>query len=136
MAKKAPGSLGELEALVDFGGVSIGDESARLGMRLDINALSLSQAYKMFAGARLAISLVLFSDSESSDQQELIKGIRPTLQATVDVNGFRVTRKNISIGCKFSIGSTDVKLLSQFAKRKGRLVVSASEAIESEGEAA
>lgn len=127
MAKKAAKTVGEFDCPVQFGGVSIGDETARIGVKINRSTMKIGLADKYFAGSRLAIDIERYSENEGEGQKLLVDGARTTLGATVDVKGFKSTRKAFGISSTFSLGSIDVRDLAKFSKAHGTLSISASE---------
>lgn len=117
MSKKKPA----LDLPVAFGGVSIGDGTARLGIKIDRAALTIDKADASLCGRRLAGRVVL--GKGDSAQQELINDRQHCVASVFDVKRIGVAPKNISAGLTFSLEDIDVRELSIFAKKSGRLIV-------------
>jgi hypothetical protein len=129
MAKaKEAAALAVLDLPVGFGNVSIGDETARIGIRVERKFLSLKKADENLCGRRLWGKIVARSSGQA--EQDSIPGMDgqdSEVQATFDVKGFGVSKKSVSFGLTFALESVDVQTLSLFAKRSGKLVVTGVE---------
>jgi len=119
----------ELEVDVQFGGVSIGDETARVGIKIDRGRMSVEEADEFLCGKRLTGRIEVCAPGEQQGQQSLpgMKDTRPHLDGTFDVKRFGVSLKEISAGLTFSIASIEVSELAKFAKKNGRLTITAAE---------
>lgn len=129
--KKAASSV--IDVPVSFGGVSIGDKTARLGVSVDRNDLTLAQADKNLCGRRLTGTVVAKPPGDNADQGAL-PGLEDdtTLQGVFDVKRFGVDESAISFGLTFAVKGLDVASLAHFAKRNGRFQVFEVEAIPDE----
>jgi hypothetical protein len=111
---------------VNFGGVSIGDAVARVGVRVARGpALPLAEADRCLCGKRLTGRIRLGANGEAEGQKRM-KGMRDAyleIDGVFDVKRFGVGPKEISFGLAFSIGDIEVSDLAQFAKRSGRLEI-------------
>lgn len=120
---------------VQFGGVSIGEATARVGIRLERELLNLDAADELFAGRRLTGAVMVVPDGESPDQQRLFDGDdKHEIESTFDVKGFRVAPKEIGCGLTFALAEIDVAQLGHFAKRSGVLLIDNVEALPDEDE--
>ncbi len=115
-----------LDVAVAFGGVSIGDTTAKVGFSIDKEAMNIDVAEAVLCGKRLTGRLVALPNGEDPDQQALpgMEETKHELKAAFDVKGYRSTPKKISSGATFVLSSIDVSDLGHFAKRSGRLIVS------------
>ncbi len=133
MAKKKTSLL---ELPVAFGGVSVGDKTARIGCAVDRGeALGIAEADRHLCEQRLTVRMLARPAGDNHDQDRL-PGMDDDekLDAVVDVKGFSVSKDSISFGLTFAIASVDVGALAHFAKRAGKLVVTCAEDIpEKEG---
>lgn len=116
-----------LELPVSFGGVSIGDRTARLGVSLDRNVVTLDvmKADQSLCGCRLTGKIVARS-GEVAGEQDPLPGLDAgdtVLDATFDVKQLSITPASISFGLTFAIKGLDVGELAHFAKRSGKLIV-------------
>ena len=80
----------ELNLLVEFGGVSIGDGTGRLGVKVSRQQLTLAKADRTLCGRRLTGRVVLTPGGEDPDQQHLFEGTKRQINATFDVKRFGV----------------------------------------------
>lgn len=126
----------ELEVDVQFGGVSIGDETARVGVKFDRARLTLDQADEFLCGKRLTGRIEVCAPGEAEGQSSLpgMEDERPHLDGTFDVKRFGVGLKEISCGLTFSLGSIDVRELARFAKKNGRLLIADAEFLPDDSE--
>ena len=132
-AKKAPArsDADELNLLVDFLGVSIGDGTGRVGVKISRNQLSLGKADRTLCGRRLTGKITLVTNGEDVDQALLFEGARQEVNATFDVKRFGVAPDWISCGLTFPLLEIDCRELAAFAKKQGRLIVDEIELIPS-----
>lgn len=112
-----------LDIPVDFGTVSIGDSTSRIGVKVNRDNLNLDAANECFCGRRLTGVVIKGGADESAGQMHLFDGQFPTVNGKFDVKGFRVTPDQIAISLTFSLNDIDVAELAQFSKGKGRLRV-------------
>ena len=118
----------ELNIGVDFGGVSFGDKTARLSVTLNRAKIDLDRADELFCDRRLTGTVVLGHTEDDPAQLELIN-VAHKVAGVFDVKGFRVTTENLAIGLTFSRNDVDSGELTLFAKKSGRLIVTAAEEI-------
>lgn len=119
----------ELNIGVDFGGVSFGDKTARLGVTIDREKIELDRADELFCDRRLTGTVILGHTEDDPTQKDLIADAAHTVSGTFDVKGFSCKPSNLTIGLTFGRLEVDPGELSLFAKKSGRLVVTASEEI-------
>lgn len=118
-------AAGVKEYPVEFGGVSIGDSTARLGLKFDCKFMSVLVATDLLCGTRLSVKAILARPGEENGQA-FIPGTEDAaleIEASVDVKRFSVSPKNITAGLTFQVKGLDVEVLSHFAKRSGRLQI-------------
>lgn len=132
--KKKTKSTAVLDVPVAFGNVSIGDGTARLGIVIDREQLTVENADLMLCGRRLTGAVVVQPNGDSTDQTYLVDGIKHELRAVFDVKRIGVSPKEISTGLTFALKGLELAELGFFAKRSGRLVVDAVTELESEAE--
>ena len=117
-AKRAPKN----EFGVDFGNVSVGDETASITFKTPRPGMTLPQADKTFCGRRLK---VLLSKAPPRDDQGQLFETDDTpepLEVIADVKRFGVSRKTIGATLNFSLGGPpklDLERLVKFAKCTG-----------------
>ncbi len=126
-AKKQPKPKAAfLELPVSFGGVSIGDKTARLGVSLERSeSLTVAQADKSLCGCRLT-GKVVARIGDAVGEQDPLPGLDAgdtVLDATFDVKQLSITPTSIGFGLTFAIKGLDVGELAHFAKRSGKLIV-------------
>lgn len=112
-----------LSVPVEFGGVSIGDGTARLGLKIDRSNLNIDAADEALCGRRLKGRVVVLKDGEQANQTTFLDGVRHEVESIFDVKRFGVAPRAITCGLTFSLAEIDVEALTHFAKRKGRFIV-------------
>lgn len=126
MAKAKSKAL--LDLPVSFGGVSIGDETARVGFSVERERLSLENADAHLCGRRVTGWIQLTERNEHPDQGRLDGFGEPQrLEGTFDIKSIGVSRKSIHGGLTAAISEIKVEELALFAKRQGKLVIAESE---------
>lgn len=128
--KKEAAEAFVLDAAVEFGDVSIGDGTCRLGFVADRKAITLQQADRNLCGRRLVGKIV--ARATGTADQEGLPGLEDqdtTITGVFDVKRIGVTPKTVSAGLTFALASVDAESLTHFAKRSGRLRVSSTEDI-------
>lgn len=108
---------------VSFGGVSIGEKTARIGIRVDRGVMELNQADEYFCDRRLSGKVVLGRFDESTGQRKLVDDVDHEVASTFDVKGFRCSTDFITTGLTFSLNDIDITELARFSKGEGRLVI-------------
>lgn len=116
---------GELNLLVKFGGVSIGEKTARLGMTIAREQLNLTRADKTFCDRRLIGKVVLGIHDEDATQGKLLD-VDHEVAGAFDVKGYKVSADAFGIGATFSKQDVSINELSQFASGSGRLIVTSA----------
>lgn len=110
------------DAQVDFGGVSIGDQTASIGITIERDGMDcLDQCDELFCGRRLEGKLQL----NKAPQRQLpgMEGEIPCIETVFDVKHFSVKPEVITIRATFSLSSIRVETLGLFAKQAGQLWV-------------
>lgn len=121
MAKgKGKPSKPTLEVAVQFGGLSIGDQTARLGVRIARAFVDVAKADAVFVGKRLEVVVQL--GAADADQMKLFD-VELEVVGAVDVKRIGVAPDAISAGLTFNLQSIDVATLARFSKCVGRLKV-------------
>lgn len=109
---------------VDFGGVSIGESTARLGVKISRTHLNLVAADEIFCGHRLTGRVLLGGSDDDQYQMTMFRDGEIAIDGSFDVKGIRVTADEMSTGLTFSLADIDVAILARFSKGKGRVIVS------------
>lgn len=105
----------------EFGGVSIGDTTARVGVKLTRENLDLHEADGFFAGRRLECEISLLNRMDRGQKRlpSMEDDTPPSIEAQADCKGYRVDAKKFGASLTFALDSIDVTELAQFAKSKG-----------------
>lgn len=107
---------------VQFGGVSIGKSTARLGCAVDRQSLNLVAADEAFCGHRLTGTVRLGGE----DGQPMLDGmddLEHEVAGTFDCKRIGVSAESISFGLTFSLADVEVGELAKLSKGAGRLLV-------------
>lgn len=120
MAKRAKERL---NVPVSFGGVSIGDGTASIGVSISRDEFSLEDAETILCGHRLIGRLQAGGKGDAPNQRQMFDGARAELSASFDVKRFGCSRNDISARLAFNLSDDLVKVLGCFAKKEGRLIV-------------
>lgn len=136
MAKRKPQHL--LDLPCEFGGVSIGDKTARVGITVGRGDLDVEVADRHLVERRLTGTLLALPDGSQPDQGTLpgVSDGRVQIDGTFDVKGVRLGGRTFTFGATFNLKGLDVEALSHFAKRAGKLLVVGSEEIPEDEELA
>lgn len=127
----------EFDLGCDFGGVSIGKDTARIGVKISRNVLSLQQADEALCGKRLTGTLRRGNKSDAPSQQNLpgMDSQEPFVNGTFDVKRFGVSPDDVTFGATFAINGLPLESLAELANQSGRLIVTNVELIpEDEGD--
>jgi len=112
---------------VRFGGVSIGENTARIGIKIDREDIELSEAEEILCGRRLTGSVKTAKTNEDPTQKPL-NGMGDTqheIKSVFDVKRIGVSPKDISAGLTFALSEIPMEELAHFSKRAGWLTVDA-----------
>lgn len=127
MAKKNGSTKEQRKAVLDvpveFGGVAIGDATARLGIRIDRSVLNIISADETFCGHRLSGRIILGGEDEQPGQMSFLDDVYDYVEGTFDVKRISVNTKAISTGLTFSLNDIDIETLAKFSRGSGRLLV-------------
>lgn len=122
---KSNGKSQMLDIPVEFGGVSIGEATARLGIRANRSVLNINSADEVLCGHRLTGRVVLGGEDEQPGQGRLVDDLDHTVAAVFDCKRIGVNPTQISAGLTFTLADVDIKELARFSKGAGRLVIEA-----------
>lgn len=117
---------------VSFAGVSIGEGTARVGVKAPRDVLGLDKADEILCGHRLIGRIVQSKSNEAANQTAFLDGVKHEIPGSFDVKGFRVTTDDICFGLTFSLKDVQVQELPYFAKKSGRLIIDLVTAIPEE----
>lgn len=119
--KKGGGNV--LDIPVEFGGVSIADATARLGIRIDRSVCSVKTADDVFCGHRLSGRVVLGGNGDGNGQKKFVDDLDHQVGGVFDVKRFGANQKQIATGLTFSLADVDITELAKFSKGSGRLII-------------
>lgn len=107
---------------VKFGGVSIGQETARIGVTFDRDNVALEQADEVFCGHRLSGRVVLGNRDDAPGTVPLIDS-DIAVAGSFDTKHLSVSAAQIGAGLTFNLADVNVAELARFSKGAGRLIV-------------
>lgn len=118
---------------VDFGGISLGKDTARIGISFPMSVLSLEKAFETLCGHRLQCAITLDkSNDQENGQKRIVDDLDEQIDCLVDVKKIGVSPDTISAGLTLAIVDLDLPRFAKFRKSKGRLVVSSIQPLEPE----
>lgn len=121
-----------------FGTVSIGESTARLGVKFARAVLPLDEADTMLCGKRIEGRIATIPNGEDPDQTHLFDDGSLALTASFDITRFGVDPESYTCGLTFNKHSLGDNLsrLSEFVKKSGALQIDSVGEIpdDSEGE--
>lgn len=127
MAKKKNGKQAEATAVLDipveFGGVGIGQKTARLGLKIDREVMAITKADEALCGRRCTGRVAMGGNNDSPGQGRFWDDLEDVIDATFDIHRFGVTPDNFTSGLTFNLGEIDIGMLAGFSKGKGRLQI-------------
>ena len=106
-----------------FTGVSIGEDTARIGVQISRDGMTLDEADGYFVGRRLSGRIEVLGEDEDPKQKRLLADARPAIEGTFDVKRVGVDRKKFSTGLTFALADIAIEQLGHFAKRTGRMLI-------------
>ena len=110
-----------LEVNVQFGGISFGDQTARLGISFDRGDFKVCSAEKFMVGARLRIVAIPgVRDATAFRQLELMDAGK-RVQADVDCKQYTGGSHAFKSGLTFNVSSVDQTALLALRKKQGRI---------------
>lgn len=107
---------------VQFGGVSIGQSTAKLSMKIVRGAMSLEFADELFCERRLRGRIQLGGHDDGSGQLKFFD-TDPCIDGSFDVHRFGVTADAFTTGATFKKNELDLSVLGDFSKGTGRMLV-------------
>jgi len=125
---QSPKTTSMAKIRVAFGGVSIGEATAKVSFAAERPGFTPEDAEQFLCGKRLMGRLVVTSVDVSVDQQQL-PGIEVNheIAATFDCKGYRATPKKITSGAVLNLDSINIESLGHFAKKSGFVIVESAE---------
>lgn len=112
----------QLDIPVEFGGVSIGQKTARLGMTVSREVLNINAADEAFVERRVTGLVILGGGQDSAGQTTFID-TDERIEGTFDIHRFGVKSETYTTGLTFALKEIDIATLALFSKGKGRLIL-------------
>ena len=108
---------------VTFGGVSIGDQTAKLAIKVDREFLNINAADEVLCGRRITGKVALGRSGDTPGQMVLVEDMDDVIVAKFDIQRFGVSRDAFTSGLTFRLADVDVRQLARFSKGAGRLIM-------------
>jgi hypothetical protein len=109
---------------VDFGGLSLGDSTGRLGFKVERARMDLEKADQLFSGKRCSVLIENKVPDPAAVQLPGMDGADVlTIEALVDIKSFGTNAKVFTTGLTFNLESIDARELAQFPKRRGKISI-------------
>lgn len=126
------GNGAKLELAVNFGSVSIGDETAHISVSCPRERLGIAMADQFLCAKRVGVSLKLGPSGTSGDdpgqgQFEGMDDAFADLSASADTGNVGFSRKKVGFGLTFALDEIGTAELGAFAKREGWLKIHSAE---------
>lgn len=121
--QKGSGPIALTDIPVTFGGVSIGEKTARIGISVHRDWLSLDQCDKLFCERRLNGAVALGHADDAAGQAKLWDDADHQISTAFDIKGFRVGTDSVATGLTMNLNEIDIAELAKFSKGVGRLAV-------------
>lgn len=114
----------ELDIPVVFGNLGVGEDTARLGLKVNRAKCTIKQAENYLCGARCEIKIKVDPNADNDTPgQTTFDGIEgEALESVVDIKRYSAGPKGFTAGMTFNMAEIDVSQLAKFAGHSGRLV--------------
>ncbi len=112
-----------LDLPVAFGGVSIGQQTAKLSIKVDREHLNIAAADEALCGRRITGKVAVGRAGDTPGQMLLIEEMDDVIEATFDIHRFGVTPDAYTSGLTFQLKEIDVGQLARFSKGSWRLIM-------------
>ena len=113
---------------VEFGQVSVGEDTAAVLVKIQRNDLTLSVAEKTLCKRRMDVELFMAPKNEDPDQKHF-DGMKPKVKGTCDTSRLSVGLENLTTRLTFNKKEISISELANLAKRVGRVKVFSTEKI-------
>lgn len=111
------------EVRVDFGNVNFGDQTARLGVKIAREDLTLEEADRLFCGRRLFGTVSITPPDSNQKRLPGLEDDPVLIEESFDTKQIGVSPHGFSLGLTFNLKSIDCANLVKFAKKTGVLSV-------------
>lgn len=111
-----------LDLPVKFRGVSFGTSTARIGVAISRDLMSLEKADESLCERRL-IGRIVRGHAEDAPGQTTLVDCDHVVEGAFDVKQFAAKKKDFSAGLTFSVEEIDRGELAEFANASGRLMI-------------
>ena len=115
-----------LDVSVAFGTLSVGEDTARLGVHIPRGKMNIKQAEHYLCGSRLQLSMKIdpAADNDTPGQTTFDGIDGEALELVVDCKRYGAGTKAFTAGLTFQLSEIDIRELAKFAGHPGRIVAS------------
>lgn len=117
-----------LDVPVEFGNVTLGDGTARLGIKISRDVLTINAADETLCERRLTGKVILGHENDSPGQTTFVNSDY-VVEASFDTKRYSAGSKSIATGLTVNLKEINVEDLSHFSKKKGRMILTGIGAI-------
>jgi len=107
---------------VDFGTVSVGDQTASLGMTFDKSKMGLEKADELLCGSRLAVKIIPGAKGTAPNQKQIPDAF-DKIEAEIDCKHYGVKPDAITARFAFNRSAIDLAILTSLVKRSGKVTL-------------
>lgn len=129
MAKRQAGMKAEVIP-VEYGNVSIGDQVARISMKIDRAKIDDTKALNLLCARRLTGTVTVTNTDVDPRQKNFFDTATASIEGSFDTKRVSVGPNDFGTGITVALAEIDVMELGKFAKKKGFLWIDNSEPIE------
>jgi hypothetical protein len=115
---------------VEYGNVNIGDQVARIMIKIDRKRLSDEKALELLCARRLTGNITVANTDADPRQKNFFETATAGIKGSFDTRRVSVGPNNFGTGLTVALAEIDVEELGKFAKKKGWLFIDNAEAIE------
>jgi hypothetical protein len=115
---------------VEYGNVNIGDQVARISIKIDRKRLSDQKALELLCARRLTGSITVANTDVDPRQKNFFETATAGIKGSFDTKRVSVGPNDFGTGITVALAEIDVEELGKFAKKKGFLWVDNAEPIE------
>jgi hypothetical protein len=129
MAKKTPDKKTEIIP-VEYGNVNIGDQVARISLKIDRAKIDDTKALALLCARRLTGTITVANTDVDPRQKNFFDLATASIEGSFDTRRVSVGPNDFGTGVTVALAEIDVEELGKFAKKKGFLWIDAVEEIQ------
>jgi len=129
MAKKATDKKVEIIP-VEYGNVNIGDQVARISMKIDRAKIDDMKALSLLCARRLTGTITVANTDADPRQKNFFETASASIEGSFDTKRVSVGPNDFGTGITVALAEIDAEELAKFAKKRGFIWIDNSEPIE------